>query len=65
MVIVLVHNADTNQLTTHIENGAPEQALAALQAAINMITQQLSGPKVFLPNGQAKVIPPPAQGPAQ
>lgn len=63
MVIVLIYNPKTNQVLPHIENGTPEQALAVLQSAVTMIGQQLAGPKVFLPNGQAKIVtptPPPA-----
>lgn len=70
MVIVLINNPQAppaQQNAIHIENGSPQQALATLQNAINMISQQLAGPKVFLPNGQAHVVPleqqqPPNQG---
>jgi len=63
MVIVLIHqNSQPGQPATqpilHLENGAPDQAIAVLQWAINLITQQVSGPKVFLPNGQAHIVPP-------
>lgn len=61
MVIVLIHNPQAppqQQIAMHIENGAPQQALAVLQAAQGIITQQLTAPKVFLPNGQAKIVTP-------
>lgn len=58
MVIVLIHNSETGQLQMHLENGAPEQALGALQTAVQMIGEKLSGPKVLLPNGQTHIVPP-------
>lgn len=58
MVIVLIHNPQTNQIMPHIENGTPEQAIGVMQAFIQGLTQQLAGPKVFLPNGQAHVVAP-------
>lgn len=57
MVIVLIHNPETGRLTTHFENAEPQHALAVLNAAVEMITQQIAGPKLFLPNGQAKIVP--------
>jgi hypothetical protein len=58
VVIVLIQNPETGQLQMHLENGPPEQALGALQTAVQMVGEQLAGPKVFLPNGQTKIIPP-------
>lgn len=61
MVIVLIHNPQAppdQQIAMHVENGHPQQALAVLQAAQALITQQLTAPKVFLPNGQAKIVTP-------
>lgn len=61
MVIVLIHNPQAppqQQIAMHIENGAPQQALGVLQAAQALIAQQLTAPKVFLPNGQAKIVTP-------
>jgi hypothetical protein len=56
VVIVLIHNPQNNQVFPHIENGTPEQALAVLQSAVQMVSQQLAGPKLFMPNGQAHVV---------
>lgn len=61
MVIVLIHNPQAppqQQIAMHVENGSPQQALAVLQAGQNIITQQLNAPKVFLPNGQFKIVTP-------
>lgn len=61
MVIILIHNPETGQTAMHLENAAPEQALAVLQNAAKTVGQQLAGPKIHLPNGQTKVVQPQQQ----
>jgi hypothetical protein len=68
MVIVLIHNPTPEQPNAqpmlHLENAStPEHALQVLQWAEALITQQLAGPKVFLPNGQAHIVPPKIEPP--
>jgi hypothetical protein len=64
MVIVLIQNNPAPgqpmaQPLLHLENGQPDQAIAVLQWAQQVITEQIAGPKVFLPNGQTHIVPPP------
>lgn len=56
MIIVLTVNNE-GHLNIQAEGGQEEQVLQALHAAANWITQQMSGPKLHLPNGQAKIVP--------
>ena len=67
MVIVLIHNnpqpgQPPTQPLLHLENGQPDQAIAVLQWAQQVIAAQVSGPKVFLPNGQTHIVPPETPG---
>jgi hypothetical protein len=63
MVIVLIHNnpqpgQPPTQPMLHLENGAPDHAIAVLQWAQQEIIARVSGPKVFLPNGQTHIVAP-------
>lgn len=60
-VIVLIHNpaAPPEQANgMHIEGCTAQQAMQMLQNASNAIAQQITAPKVFLPDGRAHVVPP-------
>lgn len=64
MVIVLIHTnpqpgQPPSQPMLHLENGQPDQAIAVLQWAQQLITAQTSGPKIHLPNGETHIAPPP------
>ncbi|OIN80194.1 hypothetical protein [Mycobacterium malmoense] len=55
MIVVLATTPTGLNLLTE---APPEQVLQMLQAATQAVAQQLSGPKLFMPNGGAHVVPP-------
>jgi len=61
MATVVLHvNPQTGQMQILVDGAEPQVALQMLAKAQDWITQQVAGPKVFLPNGQAHVIAPQA-----
>ncbi len=65
MIVFLHLDPQTGNMNLTVDGppGDPKTALQMLAAAQQILTQQLAGPKLFLPNGQAKTVTPPSPEP--